>query len=204
MQKIGLINLIMIKKYILIVASVSLATIVSCSSVKKNKTITEVKEDIKEVRENSTTTKEQSTNNAVADYKMSAEKKRLEIGYEPTFDANGLLIPFSFKGKDANGNETTVDIKGSASVKYFTDSQVIDEVKYLKEELSKIKDSLSKSTIVKDSTITTKEKTKEVAPDYIKYIIWLGILILFLSGVILFLYFYFRSKIKAVTKLIPF
>jgi cytochrome bd-type quinol oxidase subunit 1 len=193
----------MLKKIYLIVVSVSLATIVSCSSVRKTKTLSEVKENTTKISESTNSVKENVTNNVTGSSNVKAEKQGLQIEYEPTFDADGKLIPFSFKGTSANGTQTSVDITGNGKVKYFTESQVENMVNTLQEAYGRQLDSIGNKTDKVVSDITIKEKNKTVAPDYFKFIIILGVLLLLFSAGLVVMYFYFKKKILNITKLIP-
>lgn len=189
----------MLKKIYLIVASVSLATIVSCSSIRKSKSLTEIKENTTKTSNSNTSTNENVTNNVTGSSNYKTEKQGLQIEYEPTFDSNGKLIPFSFKGTSTNGTQTSVDITGNGKVKFFTESQVENMVNTLQEAYTKKLDSVNSKIDKVDSSIEIKEKTKTVAPDYLKYIIGLGTFIVLLSAVIIFMYFYFKKKIVTLT-----
>lgn len=189
----------MLKKLYLIVASVSLATIISCSSVRKSKTLTEIKENTTKTSNSNTSTNENITNNISGSSNYKAEKQGLQIEYEPTFDANGKLIPFSFKGITPNGTQTSVDITGSGKVKFFTESQVENMVNTLQEAYAKKLDSVNNKIDKVDSSIDIKEKNKTVSPDYLKYIIGLATFIILLSAGLIFMYFYFKKKIVSLT-----
>lgn len=187
-----------------IVTSILLVTIVSCSSVKKLKKITEEKSaDKKEIKIDSSASKTINTDETVSNNTL-IKKENLNIKYNPIFDADGKLSPFTFKSVDKTGKETTVYIEGPGTVEYLTDETKTDELKKETKSITEIVNLLSTRIEQLESEKRTLEKEKQVAPDYIKYIIWLGIAILLLSGIIIFLYFYFKTtlnKYKTLLKL---
>lgn len=186
----------------LIVVSLILTTIASCSSVKKNKTVTKIEEQIKE-KSNTDIKSNVDSTYTKSDFKItSAEKEGLVIDYQPIFK-DGVLVPFSFVKKDVDGRETNISITGNATVKYFTESQVDNMINNLQEQFSKEIDSVANINKNIDYSLIKKDKDKEVKPDYIKYIIWFAVIIILLSAVILIVYFYFRSQIKSLTKFLP-
>jgi hypothetical protein len=194
----------MFKKINLIIASVSLAIIVSCNSVKKIKTKTSETENSVKTETFNTTVSDTNSKSIVGTTNINAFKQALQIDYEPKFDINGNLIPFTFASKNANGTTTNVNISGSGKVKYFTEDQVEDVVNNLQESFNKKLDSLAekRNAISIDRTIESKDKI--IAPDYLKYIIGIIITLLFFSAIITLMYFYFKKKIVTLTtKLIP-
>lgn len=204
LQKIGSLKITyMLRKIIKIVASVSLATIVSCSSVKKTITsIKEVEESVKLSNANILVTDNVVTSSSGIS-NIKAERKNVLIEYSPEYDLSGNLIPFSLNSKDSNGNETSVNIQGNAKVRYFTEGQVEDMVNSMQTGYSKQLDSVNSKVDKVDSKITIDTKDKTKAPDYLKYIIGLLVFITLLFGGIVILYFYFKKKILNITKLIP-
>ena len=73
---------------------------------------------------------------------------------------------------------------------------------YYKEQL----ESLVKyvNTLESEVTILKQKESKQVkvAPDYFKYILWLGITILLLSGIVIFCIIYFRNTIGKYKKIL--
>lgn len=200
---------IYIKYIFLIVVSVMLTTISSCSSRRMNKTIIEETSadkkniDLKVDSSFTNTTNISSVNtNLIDKYKLHND---LLIEYTPTFDINGNLIPFHYT-KEENGNKTNVSITGNAKV--VSNSTQEKEQSYTKETTnyqSQI-DALVKRNIILVSEINkiknTKTKEVEVKPDYFKYIIWIGIGLFFLSAVIIAVIIYFRVTIGKYKKLL--
>ena len=187
----------------MIVVSFILTTIIACSSVRKNKTRTEeiidrtekVTSDVKETEKTSTQT--------VTDTKGTIKRDNLSIDYTPKFDTFGNLIPFSFQKKDANGNETSVNISGNANVNYTTDEEVKDIVESSKTDTSKEVTRLEETIKQLEEKITKLEKNKTVAPDYLKFIIWIGIGLLLLAGIVVAIFLYVKSKLKIIKTFIP-
>lgn len=187
----------------MIVVSFILTTIIACSSVRKNKTRTEetidrtekVTSDVKETEKTSTQT--------VTDTKGTIKRDNLNIDYTPKFDTFGNLIPFSFQKKDANGNETSVNISGNANVNYTTDEEVKDIVESSKTDTSKEVTRLEETIKQLEEKITRLEKNKAVAPDYLKFIIWIGIGLLLLAGIVVAIFLYVKSKLKVIKTFIP-
>lgn len=187
----------------MIVVNFLLATIIACSSVKKNKTkseettdrIEKVNSEVKESEKNFTST--------VTDTKGTIKRDNLSIEYQPKFDTFGNLIPFSFQKKDANGNQTTVNITGDAKVNYTTDEEVKDIVESSKTDSSKEITRLENTIKELEERILKSEKNKTVAPDYLKFIIWIGIGLLLLAGSLVAIFLYVKSKLKIIKTFIP-
>ena len=126
-------------------------------------------------------------------------KEVLNIEYTPTYDKDGNLIPFNYN-KDEDGKKTTINIKGSGKVNSTTTTEsmntFVKEEKSYKEEFETVV-SINKK-LQKEIEILKKIKGKEtkVYPDYLKYIIIIGITTLLLSGVMLFVFIYFKKQIN--------
>ena len=198
-----------IKYIFLIVVSVMLTTISSCSSRKMNKNISE---ETSADKRNSVVKSDSSviTNKGISSFKATNLDKyeltnNLDIEYEPTFDQNGNLIPFSYS-RDDNGNVTKVNITGNAKVKDTSTKEIIKEQSEEKIDYKEQLESLVKyvNTLESEVTILKQKESKEVkvAPDYFKYILWLGIAILLLSGIIIFCIIYFRNTIGKYKKIL--
>lgn len=184
------------KILISIVVSFFLTTIVACSSVKKTKVQESEKFAVKE-EVNTSTSLEETTSKEISIFaNTNIKRDNLQIEYLPEFDAEGKLIPFSFHKKDSNGNQTNVSITGNAKVKYFTEHEVSNIVQATKEENAKRLTVMENRILELESKLDKQSKIKQVYPDYIKYIIWLGIGFLLLTGIIITLYFYIKSKLK--------
>ena len=192
-------------KYIfLIVVSVMLTTIYSCTSSRrmdKNKT-TEKLADKRNtsIAVDSTTTS--TTNIGTSNLKLTDNTKyndNLDIEYTPTFDKNGNLIPFHYS-KEEDGKKTNINITGNAKVKSSSSNEKIntstkEEYNYKAEYEEVIK--INKKLISEIETLKkTNTKEVKVAPDYLKYIILIGTGVLLLSGVILGIFIYFKAQIN--------
>lgn len=193
----------MFKKIYLIVASVSLATIVSCSSVRKTKTSSEVKENTTIKTDTNTKVDESVTNTVTNTGKLDIRKEGLGIEYNPSFDSEGKMVPFVFEKVNKDGTKTTINITGNATVKYFSEDQVEDMVNVLNESYNKKLDSAVSKVDKKNSIITTNTKEKTKSPDYLKYLIGIVITLILFSAIIIIMYLYFKKKIVNITKLIP-
>ena len=192
-------------KYVfLIVVSVMLTTISSCASSRrmdKNKTTEQLadKRNTSVVIDSTTTL---TTNIGTSNFKLTDNTKyndNLDIEYTPTFDKNGNLIPFHYS-KEENGKKTNVNITGNAKVKSSSSNEKVntntkEEYNYKADYEEVIK--LNKKLISEIETLKkTNTKEVKVAPDYLKYIILIGVGVLLLSGVILGIFIYFKSQIN--------
>ena len=194
----------------LIVVSVVLTTISSCASSRrmdKNKTTEQLADKRNtSVAIDSTTTS--TTNIGTSNFKLTDNTKyndNLDIEYTPTFDKNGNLIPFHYS-KEEDGKKTNVNITGNAKVKSSSSNEKInnstkEEYNYKSEYEEVIK--INKKLISELETLKkTNTKEVKVAPDYLKYIILIGIGVLLLSGVILGIFIYFKSQINKYKSLL--
>ena len=192
-------------KYVfLIVVSVMLTTISSCASSRrmdKNKTTEQLadKRNTSVVIDSTTTL---TTNIGTSNFKLTDNTKyndNLDIEYTPTFDKNGNLIPFHYS-KEEDGKKTNVNITGNAKVKSSSSNEKVntntkEEYNYKADYEEVIK--LNKKLISEIETLKkTNTKEVKVAPDYLKYIILIGVGVLLLSGVILGIFIYFKSQIN--------
>ena len=192
-------------KYIfLIVVSIMLTTISSCASSRrmdKNKTTEQLadKRNTSVVIGNTTTS---TTNIGTSNFKLTDNTKyndNLDIEYTPTFDKNGNLIPFHYS-KEEDGKKTNVNITGNAKVKSSSSNEKVntntkEEYNYKADYEEVIK--LNKKLISEIETLKkTNTKEVKVAPDYLKYIILIGVGVLLLSGVILGIFIYFKAQIN--------
>lgn len=192
-------------KYVfLIVVSVMLTTISSCASSRrmdKNKTTEQLadKRNTSVVIDSTTTL---TTNIGTSNFKLTDNTKyndNLDIEYTPTFDKNGNLIPFHYS-KEEDGKKTNVNITGNAKVKSSSSNEKVntntkEEYNYKADYEEVIK--INKKLISEIETLKkTNTKEVKVAPDYLKYIILIGIGVLLLSGVILGIFIYFKSQIN--------
>ena len=192
-------------KYLfLIVVSVMLTTISSCASSRrmdKNKTTEQLadKRNTSVVIDSTTTL---TTNIGTSNFKLTDNTKyndNLDIEYTPTFDKNGNLIPFHYS-KEEDGKKTNVNITGNAKVKSSSSNEKVntntkEEYNYKADYEEVIK--LNKKLISEIETLKkTNTKEVKVAPDYLKYIILIGVGVLLLSGVILGIFIYFKSQIN--------
>lgn len=198
-----------IHTYILvIVAGLMLATISACSSTKKFKTKDYVLSEEKTSKmENSSSS--DSVHNTVSSSVYSVNDKYnlandLLIEYEPTFDSFGKLIPFSYV-KEENGNKVAVKIEGSAKVVSNSRENKAKEIQETKIDYQAKFDSISKRLseveAIANSKTIVETKTVEVTPDYIKYLIWVGIGLGLLSAILAIAYFKLRSNINAIRKI---
>ena len=192
-------------KYVfLIVVSIMLTTISSCASSRrmdKNKTTEQLadKRNTSVVIDSTTTL---TTNIGTSNFKLTDNTKyndNLDIEYTPTFDKNGNLIPFHYS-KEEDGKKTNVNITGNAKVKSSSSNEKVntntkEEYNYKADYEEVIK--INKKLISEIETLKkTNTKEVKVAPDYLKYIILIGIGVLLLSGVILGIFIYFKSQIN--------
>ena len=198
-------------KYLfLIVVSIMLTTIYSCASSRrmdKNKTTEQFadKRDTSSTSDSATTSK---TNIGTSNFKLTDNNKyndNLDIEYTPTFDKNGNLIPFHYS-KEEDGKKTNVSITGNAKVKSSSSNEKIntstkEEYNYKAEYEEVIK--INKKLISEIETLKkTNTKEVKVSPDYLKYIILIGVGVLLLSGVILGIFIYFKSQINKYKSLL--
>ena len=192
-------------KYVfLIVVSIMLTTISSCASSRrmdKNKTTEQLadKRNTSVVIDSTTTL---TTNIGISNFKLTDNTKyndNLDIEYTPTFDKNGNLIPFHYS-KEEDGKKTNVNITGNAKVKSSSSNEKVntntkEEYNYKADYEEVIK--LNKKLISEIETLKkTNTKEVKVAPDYLKYIILIGVGVLLLSGVILGIFIYFKAQIN--------
>ena len=192
-------------KYVfLIVVSVMLTTISSCASSRrmdKNKT-TEQLADKRNTSVTTDSTTTSTTNIGTSNFKLTDNNKyndNLDIEYTPTFDKNGNLIPFHYS-KEEDGKKTNVNITGNAKVKSSSSNEKVntntkEEYNYKADYEEVIK--INKKLISEIETLKkTNTKEVKVAPDYLKYIILIGVGVLLLSGVILGIFIYFKAQIN--------
>ena len=192
-------------KYLfLIVVSLILTTISSCASSRrmdKNKT-TEQLADKRNTSAAVDSTTTSTTNIGTSNFKLTDNNKyndNLDIEYTPTFDKNGNLIPFHYS-KEKDGKKTNVSITGNAKVKSSSSNEKINNI--TKEEYNYKADfeavvKINKKLVSEIETLKKlNNKEVKVAPDYLKYIILIGIGVLLLSGVILGIFIYFKSQIN--------
>ena len=198
-------------KYIfLIVVSIMLTTISSCASSRrmdKNKT-TEQLADKRNTSSASDSITISTTKIGTSNFKLTDNTKyndNLDIEYTPTFDKNGNLIPFHYS-KEEDGKKTNVNITGNAKVKSSSSNEKVntntkEEYNYKADYEEVIK--INKKLISEIETLKkTNTKEVKVAPDYLKYIILIGIGVLLLSGVILGIFIYFKSQINKYKSLL--
>ena len=192
-------------KYLfLIVVSIMLTTIYSCASSRrmdKNKT----SEQFADKRNTSVTFDSVATSTTkigTSNFKLTDNNKyndNLDIEYTPTFDKNGNLIPFHYS-KEEDGKKTNVSITGNAKVKSSSSNEKINNI--TKEEYNYKSDfeavvKINKKLVSEIETLKKlNNKEVKVSPDYLKYIILIGIGVLLLSGVILGIFIYFKSQIN--------
>lgn len=192
-------------KYIfLIVVSLILTTISSCASSRrmdKNKT-TEQFADKRNTSTASDSVATSTTKIGTSNFKLTDNNKyndNLDIEYTPTFDKNGNLIPFHYS-KEEDGKKTNVSITGNAKVKSSSSNEKINNT--TKEEYNYKADfeavvKINKKLVSEIETLKKlNNKEVKVSPDYLKYIIPIGITVLLLSGVILGIFIYFKSQIN--------
>lgn len=195
----------------MIVASFILATIIDCSSVKKSKHT--VKEDIAEKREELTSSLSgKSTDSTSAtEYRNTVNSKiyanTLGIEYNPVFDEKGILVPFHYNATDNKGNKTSVNIVGPAKVintiidrNEESFEEILEQRKVKWHKVDSLINKLELETSLTRDLIET-EKTK--APDYLKYIIWMGASITFLLILIVVGALYFKSQITKLKNYLP-
>ena len=199
-----------IKFFQLMVVSLLLTTFYNCNSTKKAKfkseeTIAVKKDSTSSINTNTSinTTVLNTTTKTVDSYNKDND---LSIEYNPLFDTLGNLIPFTYN-KEVNGQKTSINITGNAKVIDNTKEKVIKENTVTKEEYIKTIDSLSNKIDKLEYSLNQVKKldTKKTdkATDYIKYIIWLGIAISFLTAIIIALFIYFKTTIGKYKKLLP-
>ena len=192
-------------KYLfLIVVSIMLTTIYSCASSRrmdKNKT-TEQFADKRNTNVTSDSVATSTTKIGTSNFKLTDNNKyndNLDIEYTPTFDKNGNLIPFHYS-KEEDGKKTNVSITGNAKVKSSSSNEKINNT--TKEEYNYKSDfeavvKINKKLISEIETLKKlNNKEVKVSPDYLKYIILIGIGVLLLSGVILGIFIYFKAQIN--------
>ena len=192
-------------KYVfLIVVSVMLTTISSCASSRrmdKNKT-SEQFADKRNISVTSDSVATSTTKIGTSNFKLTDNNKyndNLDIEYTPTFDKNGNLIPFHYS-KEEDGKKTNVSITGNAKVKSSSSNEKINNI--TKEEYNYKSDfeavvKINKKLVSEIETLKKlNNKEVKVSPDYLKYIILIGIGVLLLSGVILGIFIYFKSQIN--------
>lgn len=192
-------------KYLfLIVVSIMLTTIYSCASSRrmdKNKT-SEQFADKRNISSASDSVATSTTKIGTSNFKLTDNNKyndNLDIEYTPTFDKNGNLIPFHYS-KEEDGKKTNVSITGNAKVKSSSSNEKINNI--TKEEYNYKSDfeavvKINKKLVSEIETLKKlNNKEVKVSPDYLKYIILIGIGVLLLSGVILGIFIYFKSQIN--------
>ena len=194
---------------ILLVILLLLAT--GCRSVKKSRTYTEnISADKKTTDSTFLSAKSSDTSeytNAVSNINSKLYSNTLGIEYTPTFDTSGNLLPFNYSAVDGKGNKTQVNIVGPGKVintiidrDEETLSSIMEQRRVRWKEVDSI---LAKLETQIDHTSSTLEETKSVAPDYLKYIIWMGAGMVMLLLLLLGLYLYFKSTIGKLKALIP-
>lgn len=189
--------------------SLTLTSISSCNTRTKVKSEVETKDAVKknidsnvEESTSSTTTINGTATKTVDDY---AKTNNLSIEYNPLFDTLGNLIPFHYS-KDINGQKTVVSIVGNGKVVDTTVEDVKKQEEVFKVDFKEATETLHKrievleEEIIKLSSIKTKDV--KVAPDYIKYFIWIVILIFVLAATIIGLYIYFKNTIGKYKKIL--
>ena len=181
-----------------------LTTIYSCASSRrmdKNKT-SEQFADKRNTSSASDSVATSTTKIGTSNFKLTDNNKyndNLDIEYTPTFDKNGNLIPFHYS-KDENGKKTNVNITGNAKVKSSSSNEKINNT--TKEEYNYKSDfeavvKINKKLVSEIETLKKiNNKEVKVSPDYLKYIILIGIGVLLLSSVILGIFIYFKAQIN--------
>ena len=198
-----------IRLFSLLVVSLMLTTFISCTSrtkIKKtNESASAVKKDSIASTNSSNSTNTTifgTTTKTVDDY---AKNNNLSIEYNPMFDTSGVLIPFHYS-KDINGQKTTVNIIGNAKVTDITNEIVKKSEEVVTTEFKKTTDSLNARIDALEYKLTQESKTVitdvKVAPDYLKYIIWLAVLIFLLAASIIGVVIYFKATIGKYKKLL--
>ena len=198
-----------IRLFSLLVVSLMLTTFISCTSrtkIKKtNESASAVKKDSIASTNSSNSTNTTifgTTTKTVDDY---AKNNNLSIEYNPMFDTSGTLIPFHYS-KDINGQKTTVNIMGNAKVTDITNEIVKKSEEVVTTEFRKTTDSLNARIDELEYKLTQESKTVvtdvKVAPDYLKYIIWLAVLIFLLAASIIGVVIYFKATIGKYKKLL--
>ena len=198
-----------IRLFSLLVVSLMLTTFISCTSrtkIKKtNESTSAVKKDSIASTNSSNSTNTTifgTTTKTVDDY---AKNNNLSIEYNPMFDTSGVLIPFHYS-KDINGQKTTVNIMGNAKVTDITNEIVKKSEEVVTTEFKKTTDSLNARIDELEYKLTQESKTVitdvKVAPDYLKYIIWLVVLIFLLAASIIGVVIYFKATIGKYKKLL--
>ena len=198
------------KYFFLIVVSIMLTTIYSCASsrrMNKNKT-TEQFADKRNTVSTFDSVTTSITNIDTSNFKLTNNNKyndNLDIEYTPTFDKYGNLIPFHYS-KEEDGKKTNVNIIGNAKVKSSSSNEKInnstkEEYNYKSDFEAVIK--INKKLVSEIETLKkTNTKEVKVAPDYLKYIISIGTVVLLLSGVISGIFIYFKSQINKYKSLL--
>ena len=185
----------------LIVVSVILTTI-SCSSRRMEKSKIEESSAVKErevVKVDSTS----SSNKTIGTINTNTTDKYaynddLLIEYEPTFDANGILIPFRYT-KTENGKTIDVNITGTgkvkSSTKQATEKIYIKEENIYQEQIDALVKSNKEQQLVIEKLLKKETKDAVSAPDYVKYFIWILIGFGLLAAIIIGLVIYFKATI---------
>lgn len=195
----------------MIVVSLVLATIIACNSVKKSKSsYKEVIADKRTEQSSSLTASHKDstlTTKETKDVSTKLYSNVLGIEYTPIFDQVGNLIPFHYDKEDSNGNVTKVNIVGPGKViNTITnkDERIVSEILAERRiRWQKVDSILNDLQVQVDTTVEKVESTKTVAPDYLKYIIWMGFSITVLAIIIVLIIAYFRIQIKNIKKLLP-
>ena len=195
----------------MIVVSVMLTTIIGCSSTKKVKhSVKEVIAD-KRTEQTSSLTANHGDSSSLTNSTYKGTDKlfsnTIGIEYNPTFDQYGKVIPFHYEAKDAKGNNTSVSIVGPAKVintiidrNEETFNEILEQRKV---KWHKVDSLINTLQLQVDTTRELVEKDKVTAPDYLKYIIWMGFSITVLAIIIVLIIAYFRIQIKNIKKLLP-
>lgn len=195
----------------IIVVSFILTTIIACSSVRKSKhTIKEAVSETKVEQSSSLSANHGDTSSSVTGLTKASDKlfnNTLGIEYNPTFDQYGQVIPFHYEAKDAKGNNTSVSIVGPAKVintiidrNEETFNEILEQRKV---KWNKVDSLINTLQLQVNSTRELVETEKTKAPDYLKYIIWMGFSILVLGIIIVVGFLYFKSQITKFKNLIP-
>lgn len=192
----------------LVVVSVILTTI-SCSSRRMEKDKMKESSAVKEqqsvkVDSTASSTKTIGTVNTNTTDKY-AYNEDLLIEYEPTFDANGVLIPFRYT-KTENGKTTDVNITGTGKVKSSTRQEkekvYIKEENIYQEQINALVKSNKEQQLMINSLIQKETKAVTSAPDYFKYFIWILIGFGLLAAIIVALVIYFKATIGKYKKIL--
>lgn len=183
-----------------IIVSILLTIMFSCSSVNKNKAILKEESAVKkDIKSDSTKTYKADSTSIIKGYSNhinSNYANDIAIEYEATFDLQGNLIPFYYNNVDDKGNTTSVTISGPGKVintiKEKVDTETVEEVNELQIKYDKVVNVVKTLQEEIDSYKRAETKDKTVAPDYLKYIIWLGIAGVLLTAIIIGLSIYFK------------